>query len=887
MNWWQRLFRKQEQENRLDRELQFHFDCRVADHVRAGMSESEARRRARIELGGLEQAKQECRESRGTATVDTTLQDARFSLRILRKSPAFTLAAIGTLALGIGANTAIFQLLDAVRLRSLPVPNPQQLVRIQIRGGNRGFGISNDSYNLTYPLLEQLRRHPPALSGVFGWGGDQLQFGQGPGRRRVRVLRVSGEFFSTLQLTPAAGRLLTPDDDQRGCTLPAVVLSYPFWQSEFAGRASVIGSKVTVQDRLFAVIGVTPARFSGLQVGDSFDLGLPMCASPGPELRRDYFWVTVMARLKPGVAIRQASDQLSAVSPGMAEATLPPGYSSTTLENYRKFRLEAAPAANGVSRLRDQYDTSLWLLLGATGLVLLIACANLGNLMLARSGSRQREYAVRLALGAPRLRLIRQSLCESLILAVAGAAAGLVLAGLLSKTILWFLSTGEDAPLLDLSMDWRMLAFTAAVATLACVVFGVVPALRASQTDPGTVIKSGGRLTEGRDSFSFQRLLAVVQISVSLVLVVGALLFVGSFRNLMNIDLGFRAKGILLAAFDMTRLHLPQPEIKGFQRQLLEEVRSIPQVDAAATTTNTLIGGGSWTLGVRAGAVDDSSKFTWISPGHFRALETPILAGRDFNANDTEISPKVAIVNQTFARRFFASASPLGKTLLTVAEPNYPATEYQIVGLIKDTKYYDLRSENPPICYALADQFPEPGPWSQMYIRSSAPLTSIRSAIQRRLTASHPELEMEFLDFQKQIGNTLVRERLMAALSGLFGALAVLLATIGLYGVISYVVVRRRNEIGIRMAVGATRTQVVGLILKDAAVLVLMGVAIGVPCSLALGKTTASLLFGLKPYDPLTLLAGTILLAAVAALGSYLPARRAARLDPMMALRYE
>ena len=887
MNWWQRLWRKTEQDERLDRELRFHFDCRVADNMRAGMSDSEARRQARIELGGLEQAKEQCREARGTAAVDSTRQDIRFSLRVLRKSPAFTLAAIGTLALGIGANTAIFQLLDAVRLRSLPVPNPQQLARIQIRGGNRGFGIANDSYNLTYPLLDQLRRHASAFSGIFGWSGDQVQFGQGTGRRRVRVLRVTGEFFPALQLAPVAGRLLTPDDDQRGCTLPAVVLSYPFWQSEFAGRSSVIGSKVSVQDRFFEVIGVAPARFSGLQVGDSFDVALPICTSPVPQSRRDYFWVTVMARLKPGVSIRRASDQLRAASPGMAEATLPSGYSSASLENYKKFRLEAIPAANGVSWLRDQYDTSLWLLLGITGLVLLIACANLGNLMLARSGSRQREYAVRLALGAPRLRLIRQSLCESLILSFTGAATGLMLAGLLSKTILWFLSTGEDAPQLDLSGDWRLLAFTTGIATLACVIFGLVPALRASQTDPGTVIKSGGRLTEGRETFSFQRFLAIVQISVSLVLVVGALLFVGSFRNLMTVDLGFRAKGILLASFDMTRMHLPVAEIKGFHHQLLEEVRSIPQVDAAATTTNTLIGGGSWTLGVHAGAVDDSSKFTWVSPGNFRTLETPILAGRDFDANDTETSPKVAIVNQTFARRFFASASPLGKTLLTVAEPNYPATQYQIVGLIKDTKYFDLRSENPPICYALADQFPEQGPWSQMYIRSSAPLASVRSTIQRRLGASHPELEMEFRVFQTQIENTLVRERLMAALSGFFGALAALLATIGLYGVISYVVVRRRNEIGIRMALGATRAQVIGLIMGDAALLVLTGVAIGAVCSLALGQTAASLLYGLKPYDPLALLGAALLLATVAALGSYLPARRASRLDPMTALRYE
>jgi len=322
------------------------------------------------------------------------------------------------------------------------------------------------------------------------------------------------------------------------------------------------------------------------------------------------------------------------------------------------------------------------------------------------------------------------------------------------------------------------------------------------------------------------------------------------------------------------------------RRQLLEEVRSIPQVEAAATTTNILIDGGSWSLGVRAGSVEDVSKFTWVSPGHFKTLETPLLAGRDFSETDTATSPKVAIVNQTFVRRVFGGVNPIGRTFRTSPEPNYPATEYQIVGVIKDTRYYNLRDQPPPMSYAPADQFPA-GSASAMYIRSSAPLAALSSAIQRRLTASHPELGMEFRVFQKQIEDTLMRERLMAALSGFFGALAVLLATIGLYGVIAYLVVRRRNEIGIRMALGASRAQVVGLIMKDAALLVAIGVAIGAVCSLALAQTAASLLFGLKTYDPLTFLAAALALAAVAGLGSYLPARRASRLDPMTALRYE
>jgi predicted permease len=824
------------------------------------------------------------------AMNDSTWQDFRLSLRIFRKNPAFTLAAIGTLALGIGANTAIFQLLDAVRLRSLPVPNPQELARIQFRGGNKElFGMVDFLYALTYPQFDQLRSDHEVFSTVFGWSAEGTRFGQGTSARHVLGLAVSGEFFPALQLRPAIGRLLGPDDDRPGCPDPGVVLSYSFWQGQFAGRASVIGSKVLILDRPYQVIGVAPARFTGLEVGRRFDVAMPMCA-PGiigvdSLARRDEFWVTVMGRLKPGVSFRRASAQLEVLRPGLLEATLPSGYSKQDVDVYKRLRLEAVPAANGTSELREHYDTSLWLLLGITGLVLLIACANLGNLMLARAGARQREYAVRLALGASRARLIRQSLSESLLLAFTGAAMGLGLAGALTKIIIWFLSTENDAPQLDLGLDWRMLAFTAAVATLACVIFGFVPALRSSQTDPAAVIKTGGRLTEGRERFSFQRFLVVVQIAVSLVLVVGAFLFVGSFHNLLTLDPGFRAKGVLLASFDLSSV--PKSRIKPFQRQLLEEVRSVPGVESAATTSMVLIDGGIWGMGIQVGSVNDGAEFTWVSPDHFKTLSIPLLAGRDFNARDTETSPKVAIVNQTFVRQFFRNANPIAKTFRTVLQPDYPAADYQIVGVVKDTRHDNLRNEPPAMSFAPASQFPEPDTGVAMYVRSSAPFGAISSAIQRRMSALHPNVGVEFHEFQKEIENTLIRERLMAALSGFFGALAALLATIGLYGVISYVVVRRRNEIGIRMALGATRTQVISLVMRDATRLVLMGVAIGAACSLALGQIAASLLFGLKPYDPLTLLGSTLLLATVAALGSYLPARRASQLDPMAALRWE
>ncbi|HXA07124.1 MAG TPA: ABC transporter permease [Bryobacteraceae bacterium] len=894
MNWWRRLWTKNQLEQRLAAELRFHFDHQVADNIRAGMSEEEAHRKARLEFGSMDAVKEECRSARGTIWLESTLQDIRFALRTLRKSSAFTFAAICTLALGIGANTAIFELLDAVRLRSLPVPNPQELARIQIRNGNGGFFLSLDDYDVSYPLWEETRAHQQAFSGMFAWSSQWLRLGEGAQARRASALVVSGEMFSTLQVQPVAGRLFRREDDQPGCAAPGVVLGYDFWQSNFGGQHTAIGSRMVVNDVSLEVIGVAPATFSGVEVGKSFDLAVPICAlsvlhrGDRSFQRLDYSWLIVMGRLKPGWTIAQASDHLSAISPGLFEATVPTGYAAASLERYKKFRLEAISARNGVSSLRAQYDDPLWLLLGITGLVLLIACGNLTNLMLARASARQREFALRLALGASRSRLIRQSLCESLLLASTGAALGLALAGALSKSILYFLSTEGDPLHLELSTDWRMLAFTATVGTLACAILGLAPALRSSHIEPGAAIKAAGRgLTTAREGFSFQRVLVVVQISVSLVLVVGALLFVQSFRNLMTVDLGFREKGILLAFFDMSRLRLPTGQIKTFKRELLDDIRSIPQVQAAATTTNVLIGGGMFSLGIRAGAVDDWSRFAWVSPRYLETLQIPLLAGRDFNAGDTETSPKVALVNQTFVHRFFANTDPIGKTFRTSPEPDYPETEYQIVGVIKDTKYFNLRGENPAMSYAPASQDPATWPSSVMYMRSSMPLGPLGAAIGRRLGESHPQMGTQFRAFQTHIEEGLIRERLMAALSSFFGALAALLATIGLYGVMAYMMVRRRNEIGIRVALGASRPQIVGLVMKEAALLLVIGVAAGVAGSLVFARTAATLLFGLTARDPLTFLAAAVLLAAAAALGSYLPAQRASRLDPMTALRDE
>jgi predicted permease len=886
------LLRRGAVERELGRELQLHLDQEIEKNIRLGLTPEAAQTAALRSLGGIAQIQEECRDMRRTRHIENFARDLQYACRTLVKAPTFTVAAIATLTLGIGANSAIFQLLDAVRLRTLPVLEPHRLAQIEIPGKG-GFGVSHYSDNLSYPLFQQIRDHQQAFSGIFAWnsGNPTLRIGQGADTRRMSVLGVTGEFFSTLGISPAAGRLFRSDDDLRGCPAPTVVLSYPFWQTEFGGSLSTIGSRLVVQDHPLEIVGVAPAGFSGPEVGPHFDLALPLCSisvlnngDTAPFDRRDYSWLNVMGRLKPGWTLAQATDHLRAISPGLMQATVPSGYSRRSLERYLQFRLEAIEGATGVSRLREEYDRSLWLLLGLTALVLLIACANLSNLMLARAGAREREFAVRLALGAGRGRLICQTLTEGLVLSVLGTAFGLALAAVLSRAILRFLETGGNQLSLDLTPDWRLLAFTAGVTSVVCMLLSLAPAFRAARGQAAEAMKSGARgLTADSSRFGFQRVLVVLQVSISLMLVVGAFLFVASFRRLVTMDPGFRAQGVLQVNFEMGK----QSHDETALRQLLAEVQATPQVEFAAATTNFVIGSGMWSLGIRSDTASRESHFTWVGPRFFATLGTPILAGRDFTSNDSRSSPKAAIVNEIFARIFFPGVSPIGKTFRTAAEPNYPEAEYEIVGLVKNTRYFTLQAAEPPMAYGPINQFPPGVVGDMMFIRSSAPLPAVEAAVRRRISAWRPVTGMQFQVFEQRISDSLMRERLLAALSGFFGALAALLASIGLYGVLAYQTVRRHSEIGIRLALGATRSQIMQLVLKEAALLVFAGLVIGIASSLALGQAAASLLFGISPRDPFHLAAAAVALAAAAGIGSMIPARHASRLDPMNALRDE
>jgi predicted permease len=885
------LLHRNSVERELDRELQFHLDREVEENVRLGRDPSEARTAAILRLGGVAQIQEECRDMRRTSHIENLVRDLKYAWRTLAKAPAFTVAAIATLALGIGANMAIFHLLDAVRLRTLPVSEPHRLAQIEIP--NMNFGLLDGPDNLSYPLYQEIRANQQAFSDIFAWdsGYTNMRIGEGAGARQAFVIGVTGEFFATLRVSPAAGRLIRSEDDFRGCPAPGVVLSYPFWQRAFGGSDSAIGSRLFVHGRPLQIVGVAPREFAGPEVGLHFDLALPLCAlsvlDDGRASnfdRRDNSWLIVMGRLKTGWTLARASEHLRAISPGLMRATLPAGYSSESLGNYLQLRLTAISGATGVSQLREQYDRSLWLLLGLSGLVLVIACANLSNLMLARAGARAREFSVRLALGAGRGRLICQTLTEGFLLAAVGALLGLALAAVLSRAILHFLETADNPLSLDLNPDWRIFGFTAAVVCLTCILLSMAPAIRAARGQAADAMKASARgVTMDRGRFGFQRLLVVFQVSLSLILVTGAFLFVSSFRRLVTMDPGFRTEGLLQVGFDLGRQSHDEPVL----RALLAEVRATPQVESAATTTNFLIGSGMWSLIARTDSATRDVRFTWIGPGFFATLGTPILAGRDIGPNDRRTSPKVVLVNEIFAHMFFPGSDPIGKTFRTQREPDYPEAEYEIVGLVRNTRYSTLQAAEPPMVYAPASQFPPGFFGDMMFIRSRAPLPAVEASVRRRISAWRPGTGMEFDVFRQTISETLTRERLLAVLSGFFGILAALLACVGLYGVLAYQTVRRRGEIGIRLALGAARGEIMQLVLKEAAGLVLAGLVIGLAGALALGRTVASLLFEISPRDPLQLGAAAIMLTAAAAIGSIIPARRASRLDPMDALREE
>jgi putative ABC transport system permease protein len=830
--------------------------------------------------------------------ADKMLQDIRFALRQLRLSPVFAIVAIASLALGAGANTAIFQLLDAVRLRTLPVKAPQELVELRIDDMTHARGSWLRDTALTNPLWEQIRDRHQAFSGAFAWADEQFDMSSNGEFRGAAGMWVSGDFFDVLGVKPVLGRLFTGPDDRRGCGLaPGAVVSHGFWQREFGGDASVIGKNVSIGKERIQIIGVTPPGFYGMEVGRTFDIALPICSLPALYRTNERlesgttWWLTVMGRLKPGVSIERSAAFFQASSRSIFEATLPADYPAASVKPYLAMKLYPIPAGHGISRLREQYSRPLALLLAISGFVLLIACANLANLMLARASARQREIAVRLALGASRARLARLLLTEGVLLSVVGAGLGLLIARALSRFLVSFLVIESDPTFVALPQDFRVFAFTAALAILTCLVFASAPVLRAARTPAGEVLKSGSRnVTSSRSRLTLRHALVATQIAVSLMLLMGTLLFVRSLRNLKTLDPGFQTNGVLIADIGLD-LKLTPAQALSFRLDVLNRLRAVPGVEAVAQTTIVPLTGANWNNRVWMDGSDSEharvSLRSMIGPDYFRMLKTPLLAGREFDEHDLASLSKVAVVNQEFARELLGGGNALGKRFWIEATPYEPQTSYEIVGLVKNTKYHDLREEFQPVMFLPLSQAALAQPHGRFMIRSNAAANALVSSVRTTLTGISPNIGYLLHVFDRWVDNSLLKERLMATLSGMFGILAVVLTAVGLFGVISYMVAQRTNEIGIRIALGANRSSVVGLILRETAVVLAIGLGTGTILTLAVGRVSATLLFGLKSYDPLTLAIAGMSLAVIAGAAGYLPAWRASSVNPMVALRQD
>jgi putative ABC transport system permease protein len=850
------------------------------------------------------QAMEALRDQRGLPWLDNVARDVRYGLRVLRRSPVFAAVAIISLALGIGANAAIFQLIDNVRLRSLPVPQPRELAEIRLDGPD-AFGTYDTVYaRATYPLWEQIRAHQQAFSGVFAWGSTQFIIGRGGDARAGQGLWVSGELFPVLGLTPERGRLLSAADDRRGCGAQAAVISHGFWQSRFGGADSAIGQTLVVFEQPFTIVGVARQTFTGLEVGQTFDVALPLCSAElfGYKLdQRDRWWLTTMGRLRPDWTLARAGDHMRALSRGMLDATVPAGYEKALTDSYRALHFDVLPAGRGLSRLRDAYGPSLLLLLALTGLVLLITCGNLATLMLARASARHREMALRAAIGASRRRLVAQMVSESALVAIGGALLAVPAAVAAAQALVTFLGTPANPITLNLTADWRLIGFIATTALLATIVFGVVPAWRVSVVDPMSALVSRGGAIDRRRA-RFQRVLVAAQVAVSLVLIISALMFVRTFRNLATIDTGFEQDGTKAVwLFELGARDLSVEQTVVFQAQLTDAIRAVPGVLAAASTTHVPLSGGTWSHRFRVpGTANEEGKtarFAYVDGAYFDTLQIPVRAGRTFGPDDTARSRRVMIVNQRFVRNHLGGVDPLGARIRTLAEADFPETTYEIVGVVGDTKYGGLRDEDcwceagrvamPPIAYVPLAQSPRPQAWSPVMVRIAPGASGITQAIATQVGRLNPAIIIDFSDLRSIVSQRLAAERITAWLAGAFGVLATVLVVVGLYGLIAYVAIGRRSEIGVRLSLGSTRAAIVQLVVRDSLLMLSVGVAIGLPVAVAVTRTAETLLFGVSATDAVTLIGATVLLVAAAGLAAGIPARRASRLDPNVVLRAE
>jgi predicted permease len=845
--------------------------------------------------------------------VGTTIGDFRYALRTLRRSPGFVAVAVMTLALGIGANTAIFSLLDQILLRLLPVKNPQQLVLLTMHGHHYGSNWGGNA--ISHPMFRDFQAHNEVFSGMFCRFPNSVSLTFGGQSERVHAELVSGTYFSVLGVNTILGRAFTPEDDHVPLGSPLVMLTYDYWKQRFGGDPGIVGKNLIVNGHNMTVVGVVQPGFDGVELGYTTNIFIPIMmeewinvGNPKMLTDRRTRWVNAFGRLKPGVSITQAKASLQPFMHSMLESEVKEAafaHASTyDREQFLKCWMDVLPGSQGRSYTRRELSTPLWVLMATTGMVLLIACANLANLLLARAIGRQKEIAVRLAIGASRGRIVLQLLTETLSLAALGGLVGLAIAFWADRALLRIYlpsdSTGLNITTLP---DLRILIFTLGVTILTGVVFGLVPALQTTRPDVGRVLKDEAGAVVGGGHTGLRKTLVVAQVALSLLLLIGAGLFLRSLENLSNLGPGFPVERLVGFNIDPSLGGYTPEKEKIYLQRLTNALGSIPGVKSVGLASMRILEDNEWDSSMTvegyspAKPEDRAEPFmNAIGPGYFATLGVPIVAGRDFRLTDDhevkkgpeddDWTPTTVMINEKFAKKFFAERNPVGMHIGFGSDPG-TRTDMEVIGVVKDIKYTSLRDEIPEQAY-----IPYMGSRFQgsmtVYLRTGVDPSLLMPTVRQKVRELDPNLPIYALrTTETQISNSLTTERMIASLSTVFGFLATLLAVIGLYGVMSYTVAQRTREIGIRMALGAEQGNVVWMVMREVLRLIGIGVVAGIPAALALTRVVQNQLFGLTGHDPRTLAIATVALTIVACAAGYIPALRASRLDPIKALRYE
>ncbi len=830
--------------------------------------------------------------------------DLRYGLRALRRSPVFTIVATVSLALGIGANTAIFSLLSQVMFRMLPVAEPERLVVFHTDGQREGRSSSDSNEGVfSYPMYKDLRDRNQVFSGVIARASAPVSVSYRGQTERARAEMVSGNFFDVLGVRPALGRLFVPDDDGAPGAHPVVVLSHGYWKSHFGGKAEIAGQTIDINQHPMVVIGVAPARFHGVLGGDTPDVLVPIAMkremTPTWDALDDRLtrWLNVFARLKPEMSQQQAGAAVAVLYRAVSEEEIPQmkhhALRGRDRERYLAQKLELRPAAQGINPLRDEWETPLVALLAMVALVLLIACANVANLLLARAAGRRKEIAIRLAIGATRWAIVRQLLAESLVVAVAGGAAGLVVAKWTMDALLGLLPADATGGWLGATLDWRTLGFSVMLTLATGLVFGLVPALDSARAEAGAALKeNAANLASGRSSARFRKGFILAQVAFSVLLLVGAGLFARSFFNLMREDPGFHAENLLRFGIDPNLNGYDSTRGWAFYGELQQRLARLPGVRAVADANMGPFGSGSESGNITVegfkpgedeyvGALKD-----YVSRDYFHTMGIPVIAGREFTERDTTGAPKVVVVNEAFAKKYCKDGNAIGKHM-AFGGGDHIVLDREIVGVVRNSKHGGLREDVEPFVYQPYAQR-ETLEHATFFVRALRNENDLGPDVRRLLHSMDANLPVyDMRSMTVQIKNSIYRPRLIAILASAFGALATLLAAIGLYGVVAFNVAQRTAEMGVRMALGALPKDVLGLVMREVGVLVIAGLGIGLTVAWLASRYVESQLFGVRANDPLVFAGAALSLALVALASGYVPARRASRIDPIQALRYE